>query len=613
MSNNGIHADAIKLFRQIKRDCHVLPSGLTAAQQVEQATQIMRNAIIDAPGKEPKILIETTNDDGEKKRYVPKGCEFERFGVRPYGWPVNPYDVTRYPMDNHGLAQLFTDSFARGKVAWHKDACVYMGYNGKIWVRDGKSGGMMYRAQDEFIEALRHACDCIDDKQFRDDFAKLRVAAAISESGRRAMANHVQAMLEVGKDEWDADPNVIHLQNGTYHLDTDVFEAGHRPEDLLTKIAGTSYDPSAKSDLFENFLRQVFENNQERIDFSLRWFGYSLRNTNPEEKMVIAYGVLTRNGKGTYQAALEATLGDYVGTASEKMIAVNSKISDSTRQEYVASMEGSRVVAINELSRNCQLDADLIKKVTGGDTIEVVRKYEKEYRIKIYPHIVCWTNHLPRTGDPTLFASNRIMVLPFEHHFVDSMESQLTGQPVDMDTTLKDRLKAPSELPGILNALLRGWRDYKQRGKLDPPQDVLKATKEYMEIDDPIIQYIRDCYVETKNPKDIILASKHFEQFKIWADKNNFADRNKSTYKKDMARYTRDTKYGRDALVGFRLRTEDDGEWVDPADAALSPAPAPAPEKDDGQTTIGDHQLTIGPAKTDNVYDDDDLFGDLPF
>ena len=61
--NNDINANAIKLYRQVKRDWHTLQAGLTAEQQIEKATQIMRMAQIDAPGKEPKILIETTKED----------------------------------------------------------------------------------------------------------------------------------------------------------------------------------------------------------------------------------------------------------------------------------------------------------------------------------------------------------------------------------------------------------------------------------------------------------------------------------------------------------------------------------------------------------------------
>ena len=42
--NDNINPNAVKLYRQVTRDWHTLQAGLTAEQQIEQATQIMRMA-----------------------------------------------------------------------------------------------------------------------------------------------------------------------------------------------------------------------------------------------------------------------------------------------------------------------------------------------------------------------------------------------------------------------------------------------------------------------------------------------------------------------------------------------------------------------------------------
>ena len=205
--NYNINANAVKLYRQVNRDCRTLQAGLTVEQQIDQATQIMRMAQINEPGKEPKVLIVTEKDDGSKVYNVPKGCEFERFGVRPYGWPVNPYDVTVYPMDNQGLAKLFVDAIARGRIAYHSGLKAIMSFDGKKWVKDDSNGSQMYLAQDDFISMLRHAADCIDNKDFKKTFEQARISAAIRESGKRAMAAYAKAMLAVSAERWDADPS----------------------------------------------------------------------------------------------------------------------------------------------------------------------------------------------------------------------------------------------------------------------------------------------------------------------------------------------------------------------------------------------------------------------
>ena len=120
-------------------------------------------------------------------------------------------------------------------------------------------------------------------------------------------------------------------------------------------------------------------------------------------KFLIAFGRTSRNGKGTFQAAINAMMGDYVGNASEKMIIKGSKVSDGTQQEYLAALTGKRFTSISELPRNSQLDGNLLRQVTGDDPLNVCRKYKESTEIKVYPHITCWTNYLPRTNDPKLF------------------------------------------------------------------------------------------------------------------------------------------------------------------------------------------------------------------
>lgn len=583
MSNN-VYANAVQQHRIVHRQIHEMRSGMTLIDMVQAATQIFIKAQINGPGSEPKIVVAKTDDNGKKIYAVPKNCEFEKFGVLPYGWRVNPYDVTRYPLDNQGLAQLFVDSIARGRIAYHSDLKTIMSFDGKKWVQDDSNGSQMYLAQDDFIGLLRHAADCIDDKDFKKAFEQTRIAAAISETGKRAMAAYAKAKLTVPKERWDVDPYAINLQNGVYHLDTMIFESGHRPEDMMTQIANVAYNPDATSPLFEKFLESITDSNKDKADFLIRWFGYSLLGANPEEKFLVAFGRSSRNGKGTLQAVISAMMGDYVGIASDKLVTKNNRVSDSTVQEYTADLVGRRFTSISELPRNSQLDANLVKQVTGGDDLRICRKYKASEEIAVYPHITVWTNHLPRTNDPALFHSNRIMVCTFDHHFVDKMESKMTGKPVDLDPTLKNRIRDAKELPGIFNILIRGWQDYIARGHLDPPECVMQATYDYMSVDDPITQYMHDCYVQTDDPHDIILASQHFAIFKNWVRENNYADSNKSTYKKDMAHLTHTTNKGRDALVGWRVRTAADGEWTDPHHIP-NPEPEDKPEQTNASTS----------------------------
>ena len=82
---------------------------------------------------------------------------------------------------------------------------------------------------------------------------------------------------------------------------------------LITKVAPVPYDPTARSDLWDEFVARVLPDADVRR-FVQRAAGYSLIGANPEEVLFFTYGPSVSNG-AVHQNPLFALRCDRAGVA----------------------------------------------------------------------------------------------------------------------------------------------------------------------------------------------------------------------------------------------------------------------------------------------------------
>src|SRR5262249_6218834 len=94
----------------------------------------------------------------------------------------------------------------------------------------------------------------------------------------------IDAALELAKSEpnisddgekWDADPVLLGVANGIVDLATGKFHTATQG-DLITKFSPVGFDAKAKCPRFEQFLEEVFDGDQGRIDYIQKAIGYTL-------------------------------------------------------------------------------------------------------------------------------------------------------------------------------------------------------------------------------------------------------------------------------------------------------------------------------------------------
>lgn len=166
-------------------------------------------------------------------------------------------------------------------------------------------------------------------------------------------------------------------------------------------------------------------------------------------------------------------------------------------------------------------DVALLKTLLGRDQITARFLHQNEFQFVPVFKLVFNSNFLPVVTDSTLFSSGRISVITFDKHF----------SPQEQDKGLKDRLKQPENLSGLLNWCLEGLKKYYAEG-LIPPSEVRAATDQYKNDSDKIGCFITECLIE-KPDKNIKLKDVYAE-YEKWCTDNGFGVENRNNFTSEM-------------------------------------------------------------------------------
>jgi len=323
--------------------------------------------------------------------------------------------------------------------------------------------------------------------------------------------------IAVGIDLFDSDPLHLNLLNGWVDLQTMELHP-HSKKKFFTMMIPVSYDPTATCPKWIAFLKRIYKSNPEKdkiIDFLQRAIGYTLTGDTSERAIFLMHG-LGANGKTVFIRVLEALFGDYGTSVSSSTF--TTAMATNVRND-LARLKGKRFVWASENSTETTLDAENIKRWTGGDTVVCRFLFKEEFTYR--PNFKIWWifNHKPKIKDATDSIWDRINLIPCDERIPKD----------EQDKRLSDKLL--TELPGILNWALDGWKLVAVNG-LQPPAAVKEATKEYRVSEDFIADFL-DEYFEMVSQEEIDKCSINEDirlPFKsIWAvwveytKQNNFA------------------------------------------------------------------------------------------
>ena len=322
------------------------------------------------------------------------------------------------------------------------------------------------------VEANRRAVDldAADAKTLLSLAKKVQSAAVIRNIEKLAASD--PNLLHDVKD-FDSKPYLFNVRNGVIDLRNGEMIA-HDPRLFLTKQADVEYDPMAQCPLFDHFLDEVL--GPKKAKFLLRALAYSMLDTGKEQLLFLLCGS-GRNGKTTLINVFHDIFGDYAAVMDPSTLLKKSVQGISNDQ---ARLLGIRTVFTSELPQGAVLDAALLKRLVGNETISVRFLYQESFEFEPRGVIFLASNHTPVIDGSDFALARRMCLLKFEYMV-----------PADkIDPHLQSKLL--NERSGILNRVLAELASYLKNG-LQIPEEVEAATKDYVVESDVIEQFLSTC------------------------------------------------------------------------------------------------------------------------
>lgn len=259
--------------------------------------------------------------------------------------------------------------------------------------------------------------------------------------------------MHVAQVELDPNPDLLCVRNGYIDLQTGkCYEPN--PDKLMSRQAGTHYDPDATCPLWEKSLAAMFPEHPEIVDFLQVAVGYSATGHVTEEKLFDLYG-FGRNGKSVFQNTILRALGTYTNTSPPSLLVWKTK--DDGPKSELAALAGSRIASVNELESGDRLHEQTVKRLAGREPIAARFLYGQYF--EYWPTAKVWlrTNHQPIITGTDDGIWRRIVLIPFKQQFIGA------------DDDPKLEYKLAQELPGILAWIVRGAQRWYQEGLILPP------------------------------------------------------------------------------------------------------------------------------------------------
>lgn len=264
-------------------------------------------------------------------------------------------------------------------------------------------------------------------------------------------------------EDMDTDIWLLNVRNGVIDLRNGEL-LPHDSKRMITKLAPVDFDPAAKCPVFTRFFREIFNNNNETMDYVIRILGHCLTGDIREQMLPIFYGEGS-NGKSTLIDCVMSLLGDYSGKAAEGLL-IQKAHSDHPTE--LASLHGKRLIISSESESNARLKIQLVKSLTGDAIITARYMRQDFFEFQRTHKTILVTNNRPRVNENSPAVWRRLKLVPFTVSFsADRCDKQLPR-------------KLEKEFSGILNVLLTGCQLWLSDG-LREPASVKVSTDSYRE------------------------------------------------------------------------------------------------------------------------------------
>lgn len=219
-------------------------------------------------------------------------------------------------------------------------------------------------------------------------------------------------------------------------------------------------DPNLTGEPFDSlrqFFRAISIGEDDRLLFKQEICGYTLINGNPGQRFIVMLG-RGDNGKSTLLIFMSAILG-LLSIHGHNSVLMECKSGNCASPE-IAELAGKRCVLYEEMDSKTALDANKVKRITGGTPINCRELFKGNFQFTPKFKCIVNLNELPQTPNGDAYAFYRRLLLDiYLGRFFDRNKGEHPINPTDipLDPSFTPKiLKNPKALAAILNWMIQG-------------------------------------------------------------------------------------------------------------------------------------------------------------
>jgi putative DNA primase/helicase len=299
-----------------------------------------------------------------------------------------------------------------------------------------------------------------------------------------------------GRPEGDL-RELVALQNGLLHMGSRKLYP-HSPRFWSPNILPYCYDPRAKAERFEQFLREIFPRDEEALACLIDMIGLLATDITEYQKGFIFVGP-KRGGRGTIGRLLKGLIGpeNYAGGSMKAF----------SEQFGMEDFVGKKIVVFSDARTDGIYPAKMttiverLLQITGEDDVPVNRKYLKYWVGKLIARIVIFANEAPKFHDDSGALAGRFLTFEMNESFFGREDPNLTA-------------KLLAERPGILNLALDGLARLRRRGRLIQCASGVNLSERIGNLSSDVGLFVKErCII---GPEAEVLVDTLFRKFQDW-------------------------------------------------------------------------------------------------
>jgi P4 family phage/plasmid primase-like protien len=427
------------------------------------------------------------------------------------------------PFDNI-LSKLIHRLYSEIFVCSDCEKGIWYFFNSTRWRKENKSFNLRKRVIDEVFSKIESYRRQLVKEGASEEIIK-NYYSILSRLGSGIRLNCLE--IEFYNSQFDSiidqDKDLLGFDNGVYDLVNSEFRKG-RNSDYISLTTGYEYihypeDHRLYIELYQLICKILPD--EETRDFTLKSLASCLDGHNRDENFYLWAGRKGSgaNGKSTLSDLHLKALGEYACISPVSLI-TGKRESANNANSALFSIRNKRCVLMQEPAANDHIQVDVMKSLTGGDSISTRELNSSQVTFKPNAKFFLATNRLPGLSSNDGGTSRRLKITEFTSRFVDNPSEERGGiYEFLIDRELKSKID--SFAPVFMCILINYYNRYRKEG-LRPPESVLKVTKKF-EADNDIIKEFIDEHILVGKNNDCITREELKEFFnKEYTLKSNF-------------------------------------------------------------------------------------------